>query len=195
MKRRRRLERRGRPRKAIAKRRATTTAGRRPEIDKGSDELRQRKLRATTQDNVEINGMGVLFGRGLIDAQQYDVLTTVTMWLERLMRGWGGLGGVTGLWYSIVGAATPTPGYIRPVNDVTSGLADGARRQLLRALQRLDGSRALIVALCEGQAPPIVLRAVEDRLTPPDKVELERLRTGLDALAGRRSATRSDHGR
>jgi hypothetical protein len=31
-----------------------------------------------------------------------------------------------------------------------------------------------------------VLRAIEDRLTRADKVELECLRTGLDHLAGRR---------
>jgi hypothetical protein len=141
--------------------------------------------RATTRPDLEVNAVGALYGRGHLDAQQYDVLSTVTLWLERLARGWAGVGGVTGLWYSIVGAATPA-GYIRPMNDVTSGLADGARRQLVKALQRLDGSRALIVALCEGHTPPLVLHVLEGKITPADEAELTKLRLGLDHLAGRR---------
>jgi hypothetical protein len=73
----------------------------------------------------------------------------------------------------------------RPQNTTAAGLADSARHQLARALQRLDGSRALVIALAENHAPPIVLRAIEDRLTYSDRVELERLRQGLDHLAGR----------
>jgi hypothetical protein len=188
--RRRRLDRRGRPRKANARHRQTTVAGRRAPDDYGSDELRGRKLRATTRPDVEISAVGVLFGRGLIDAEQYDTLGTIVMWLERLARAWAGLGGVTGLWYSIIGAATPAPGYVRLTNDAASGLADGARRQLVKALQRLDGSRALIVALCEGQVPPLVLHVLEGRITPADQVELVRLCAGLDHLAGRRPAAR-----
>jgi hypothetical protein len=109
----------------------------------------------------------------------------IVLWLERLARGWGGLGGVTGLWYSITGAAVPTA-FFRPTNDTSSGLADGARRALGRALRQLDGSRALIVALAENEVPPLVLRVLDGKLTPADQVELDRLRTGLDHLAGRR---------
>jgi hypothetical protein len=169
----------------MAKRRATTLAGRRPELDTGTQELRARKLRATTKSNLEISGAGVLLGRDLIDIDQYNVLTMVTMWLERLARGWGGTGGCHGLWLTIVGALVPTAS-VQPQNATVAGLADGARRQLERALRRLDGSRDLVIALAEGQAPPIVLRAIKDRLTRADKVELVRLRDGLDHLAGRR---------
>jgi hypothetical protein len=182
--RRRRLERRGRPRKANARSRATTLAGRRAPDDLGTTELRHRKIRATTRSDIEVNGAGALYGRGHLDAQQYDTLGTILLWLERLARGWAGTGGCHALWMSITGALVPT-GFVRPENATASGLADGARRQLERALRRLDGSRELVVALAEGRAPPIVLHAIEDQLTRTDKVELERLRQSLDHLAGR----------
>jgi hypothetical protein len=189
--RRRRLERRGRPRKENARRRATTLAGRRAPDDLGTEQLRRRKVRATSRPDLEISGAGVLLGRDLIDIEQYTVLMTVPMWLERLMRGWGGLGGVTGLWHSITGAAVPT-GFVRPPNDVSSGLADGARRQLVRALRQLDGSRSLVVALAENEIPPLVLHVLDGQITPTDQVGLDRLRWGLDALAGRRTRQARD---
>jgi hypothetical protein len=166
-------------------------AGRRAPDDLGTTELRSRKVRATTRDNLEINGAAVLFGRGHLDAQQYDVLATITLWLQRLERAWGGLGGCHGLWLSIVGALTPT-GSVRPVDSTTSGLADGARRQLERALRRLDGSRSLVIALAEGQIPDLVLHVLDGELTGADHVELERLRQGLNHLAGRRTRQARD---
>jgi hypothetical protein len=141
----------------------------------------------TTRPDVEINGAGVLYGRGQITAQQYDTLGLIVLWLQRLARSWGGLGGCEGLWMSIIGAMVPT-GFVRPPDSAASGLADGARRQLLRALSRLDGSRNLVIALAENRAPPVVLRAIEDRLTRADKIALERLRQSLDDLGGHRHA-------
>jgi hypothetical protein len=184
-KKRRKFERRGRPRKANARYRATTLAERAPPPDPGTPQLRRLKLRATTRTDVEINGSGVLFGRGHLDAAQYDVLSTVTMWLSRLARGWGGTGGVGGLWAVIIGAAVPT-GFVRPQNVIAAGIADGARRQLERALTRLDGSRDLVVSLAEGHTPPIVLHAIQDRFTGADEIELDKLRSALDALGGGR---------
>jgi hypothetical protein len=116
---------------------------------------------------------------------KYDTLATVVLWLERLARGWGGTGGCHALWLTIVGALVPTA-FVRPQNATVAGLADSARRALERALRRLDGSRELVIALAEGQAPPIVLRAIENRLNRTDEAELGRLRDGLDYLAGRR---------
>jgi hypothetical protein len=185
---RRRIERRGRPRQANARRQATTLASRRAPDHLGTTELRRRKIRATTRPDVEVNGAGMLYGRGHLDAQQYDTLGMVMLWLQRLARAWGGLGGCRALWLSIAGALVPT-GYIRVQSATMEGLSDGARRALMAAVRRLDGSRDLVVGLAEGQVPPLVLRAIEDRLTTPDKIELERLRQGLDALAGRRGAT------
>ena len=69
--------------------------------------------------------------------------------------------------------------------DVPPG-ADDARYRLASALQRLDGSRALVTEIAEGRIPPLVLRAVERCLTREDEVDLTRLRAGLDRLTGRR---------
>jgi hypothetical protein len=107
------------------------------------------------------------------------------LWLERLACGWAGFGGVTGLWYSITGAAVPT-GFVRPHNETASGLADGARRQLARPLQQLDGSRSLVVALAEGRVPDLVLHILDGKITPEDEAELVRLRHGLDQISGPR---------
>src|SRR5215469_13735145 len=43
--------------------------------------------------------------------------------------------------------------------------ADAARTRLAR----LDGSRDLVIALAEGRVPPLVIHAVENRLTADDE--------------------------
>jgi hypothetical protein len=183
---RRRLERRGRPRKANAKRRtATTAAARVPALDQGTAELRRRKMQATTRPDLEVNGAAVLFGHEHLDRAQYDTLGMVTELLQRVARGWGALGGVTGLWYAILSAAVPT-GFARPENAIASGLADSARRRLVRLCRELDGSRALVLDLAEGRVPPVVFHVLERRLDHDDVEALDRLRTGLDHIAARR---------
>jgi hypothetical protein len=98
---RRQLARRGRPRKIGAKRRATTVAGRSSEPDKGTRELRRRKRRATTREDLEISPIAVLFGRGLLDSTQYDTLALVADWLRRLAWNLGPkTHAVAGLWPS-----------------------------------------------------------------------------------------------
>jgi hypothetical protein len=156
----RRRDRRGRPRKAdkVAKRRATTTARRAPEVDLGSARLRARKRAVTGREDLELNGAAVLFGHGHIDREQYDTLAEIRRWLEAMARAWGGLGGVTGLWYAITGAAVPT-GFARRQDAGLAGLADGARRRLQRICRGLDGSRDLVIELAEGKVPVIVVHA------------------------------------
>jgi hypothetical protein len=68
---------RGRPKLANAKRRATTLAGRRPEADHGTDQLRYRKLRAANgsaamPELVDIGG--ILAAHNLLDDQELAVL-------------------------------------------------------------------------------------------------------------------------
>ena len=70
-------------------------------------------------------------------------------------------------------------------------MADYARDRLARACRHLDGSRALVIALAEGAAPPIVRRVVEHRMTPADSETLENLRQGLDRIARRRTRRES----
>jgi hypothetical protein len=93
--RRRRLERRTRPRKANARYRKTTLAGRRgePVIDHGTVELRDRKRRLTRREDLELTGAAVLFAHEHLDRQQFDTLGVVTDWLRRIARAWGGRGG------------------------------------------------------------------------------------------------------
>ena len=82
------------------------------------------------------------------------------------------------LWSAII-AAGARLGSTAPTTPAGS---DSARRWLERALARLDGSKDLVLDLCEGRVPPVVLRVVEDAVTPRDRVALERLRSDLDRL-------------
>jgi hypothetical protein len=65
-------------------------------------------------------------------------------------------------------------------------LADVAQRRLSRMLERLDGSRALIIALAEDRPVPLVEHAFAGRLDAADHAALEQLKAGLDNLAGKR---------
>jgi hypothetical protein len=181
----RRKARRGRPRKpdALSKRRATTTAGRRPEVDTGSALLRARKRAVTGREDLELDGASVLLGHDLLDRQQYDTLGVVTEMLQRVTRAWGGRdGNLNGLWEAITGALTGTSFAPNPVGDGGWSLADGARRRLQRMCRRLDGSKDLVLDLATGGIPEIVMRVIDRRLTVADAAALERLRKGLDAI-------------
>jgi hypothetical protein len=189
--RRRRIERRGRPRKANARHRAKTAAARRAPEDLGTNELRRRKILATTRVDLPIDGAAVLYGHAHIDRTQFDTLGMVTEWLRHTARAWGGKdGSVQGLWLALLGAAISTP--LGGRVTVTAPGADEVRYRLTRALRRLDGSRNLVVSLAEGRIPPLVVRAVECCLSSEDEIELDRLRAGLDRIAGRRDVTRRD---
>jgi hypothetical protein len=180
----RRRDRRGRPRQANARRRATTVAGRAPPPDLGTALLRARKRAATGREDLEINSAAVLFGHDHLDRAQYDTLGRITELLQRATRAWGGRdGNVTGLWEAITGALTST-GFVPnpPVGEGGWSLADGARRRLEQVCRRLDGSRALVIELAEGRIPEIVVHVIERRLTVADAAALERLRQGLDDI-------------
>jgi hypothetical protein len=162
-----------------------------PPPDSGTAQLRARKRAVTLREDLEINGAAVLFGHELIDRQQFDTLAEITLRLETMARAWGGLGGVTGLWYAITGAVVPT-GFVRREDARLAGLADQARRRLVRVCERLDGSRDLVIELAEGRTPDIVVRVLNRSLTVADAVALESLRRSLDDLGGeRRNRVRS----
>jgi hypothetical protein len=143
------------PPQAGAKRRKTTAAGRRGEPDKGSPELLRKKRTATTCDDLEISPIAALYGRGLIDATQYDLLGTIVELLRRLARNLGPQpDAVTGLWLALTGAAIGRSTVTVPA--AVDPAADQARRTLARTLRQLDDSRGLVVALAEGRIPPVV---------------------------------------
>jgi hypothetical protein len=99
-------------------------------------------------------------------------------WLGLIARAWGGSqGSVAGLWGGIL--ATLSRG--RTVGVVPDG-ADAARLRLAKALGRLNGSRALVIALAEGRVPPLVVHVLDGALTARDQDELARLRDGLDRM-------------
>jgi hypothetical protein len=177
-------KRRGRKYNPNSKRNQTTRAGRRGEVDEGSPLLIQKKVRLTGRGDCELDGSGVLFGRGLIDRQQYDELGLVTLLLRRVAAAMGRGTSVAGLWSAIIAAASWS-GYTLPL------LGDmNARRTLERMCGCLNGSRALVIDLAEGRLPPIVLRAATQRLLPEDATALEELRAGLDDLAAPRRSPR-----
>jgi hypothetical protein len=183
-------KRRGRPRLANAKRRMRTRIGRatgQDPIDNGSPQLVQRKVRATNRGDLELSGIGVLYGHREIDGEQYETLTAVSLWVMRQNRAWGARdGSCEGLWRNILAAASRAGFTPNPTNDTASGPADTARRQLLRLRSRLNGSFDLVMTLTSGAVPELVLRLIEGTTTVADKVELERLRQSLDRLAGKR---------
>jgi hypothetical protein len=111
------------------------------------------------------------------------MLAEITLWLETMARAWVGLGGVTGLWYAITGAAVPT-GFVRREDAGLAGLADQARQRLKRIC--LDGSKELVISLAEGKVPDLVLHVIERALTAADAVALERQRHNLDDIGGER---------
>lgn len=140
-----------------------------------------RKLRATGRTDIEVTSAGVLLGHNCIDRHQYDTLGTVTAWLQSLAYNLGPKGvGVDHLWNAITGSMIGTGGVVMPIS-VRDGV-DRARSVLGRILQRLDGSRALVVALAEDRIPPLVIHVLDRQVTPDDEATLTRLRDALDQV-------------
>ena len=169
--------RRGRPRKANARRRATTVAGRQAAPDKGTRELRRKKRLATGREDLEIDGAAVLFAHGHLDRAEYDAIGLITGWLRLSTRAWGGRdGSCGGLWDAILGAATGASG--ARIVVVPRG-AERAWRRFAGLLQRLNGSCDLVLDLAEGRIPPLCLRALEGGFTIDDRAQLAGLRSAL----------------
>jgi hypothetical protein len=165
-----------------AKRRFTSRFGRKygyEPADLGSEQLRQKKLALTSRVDTEMTAAGVLYGHGCLDNAQYTKLGWVTQLLQRIARSFGRGASPAGVWAAIIAAASRTaPGMPDIVGDF------GARHALERTLQRLDGSRNLVLELAaEDTLPPICMRAAERRLTPRDLIQLELLRKGLDDIS------------
>jgi hypothetical protein len=101
-----RRRRAGRPRKANAKHRATTTAGRAPDRDLGSPELVYRKARAAngaaaTVELVDV--AGILCARGLIEPDELGLLRQLAAWLRQLARAYGlSQASPAGLWAQLL---------------------------------------------------------------------------------------------
>jgi hypothetical protein len=92
----------GRPRKANAKRRATTTAGRAPFLDLGSPELVIRKARVAngSGEAVElVDVVGILNAHDLLDTELTLIARLLASWLRMVQRAFGlPAGSPAGLW-------------------------------------------------------------------------------------------------
>jgi hypothetical protein len=171
----------GRPVDPHARRRQTTRAGRRGEVDRGSERLRAKKRQLTSREDVEMTGPGILYGRGHLDNLQYTKLGVITQLLRNVQTAMGkGSLSVAGIWAALIDRSHTRVTSLPLLGD------RGARQQLSRVCRCLDGCRGLIIELAEETTvPPIVMRALEHRLGPRDLVMLEMLRQGLDAITVR----------
>jgi hypothetical protein len=169
---------RGRRYNPHARRHQTTRAGRRGEVDRGSERLRQRKRLLTGREDVEMTAAGALYGHGHLDNAQYTKLGVITAMLRNVQVAMGkGSLSVAGIWSALIDRSHTRITALPLLGD------HGARQQLSQVCCRLDGCRSLVIALAEERSvPPIVIRAVEHYLSPRDLVMLEMLRQGLDAI-------------
>lgn len=90
--------RRGRPKKANARRRATTLAGRRAPDDLRSPELIKRKARATNGSPVAIeliDTAGILLAHGLIEDTELATLRMLANWLHQCQISPATSGGIS----------------------------------------------------------------------------------------------------
>jgi hypothetical protein len=124
-----RRERRGRPQKANAKRRQTTTGARAPPIDRGTAELRRRRVQVTGQPELPDDLLGALYGRGVVDLEAYTAGREFAA-LVRLVRLGLGLteGSAAGTWRTILAATSRG----QPIFDFGYPGAERARRALTR---------------------------------------------------------------
>jgi hypothetical protein len=174
---------RGRPRKANAKRRHTTRVGRKygvDGLDQGTAELRRKKrVVGRGREDLELHPASVLFGREHIDRPQFDALNLISDTLRRSHTAVPSVN-ISGLWSAIAAMASRVA-YRGPSNDAL-GLAAANLRRLGWMLRQVDGSKALIIEICEGRCPAIVARVHADALTAEDRVTLETLRRNLDSV-------------
>jgi hypothetical protein len=178
---------RGRPRKAQAKRRATTTAERRPLADHGSPELQRRKLTVANGSPVPVELVdisGILLAHSLITPEEMVVLRLLADWLRQLRRGLGlSQASPGGLWAAITSrtaigsAAMPAP--------------FGGDRALFRLIEL----HAHFDALGRPELLALVMRVAAAETAPANARTLDLVREGLRIIGdlirrGRRGRAR-----
>jgi hypothetical protein len=166
-----RRDRRGRPRKANAKRRATTLAGREPAPDHGTEELRRHKLAATGSIDLPADVLGALHGRGILDREEYAAGLEFAALVALVRRALGlNEASAAGTWRNILSA---TPGGHAALDADYPG-AERARRALARFRRALGASLWRAIADAVDNLWP--RHDVEDRIAD--------LRRALQYLGG-----------
>lgn len=188
MTRRRSGRRRGRPRQHHARWRETTRAGRRGEVDSGSELLRiKRRLLTGSEDFTCDHPLGVLRGRGVIDQRQYNVGMDVAAVVE-IAASLLGLrdASAQGVWAAIVAGGIS----VAATGERYSPAAERARHTLARICRVIGENRTaqLTLAVCGGEWRPggreFIVKVMAQRGLERDDVdEIERLRRGLERVA------------
>jgi hypothetical protein len=174
--------RRGRPRKANPKRHFTTRFGRKNGhdlVDHGTGELRARKLRMTQRLDLELTPLGVLYGRGLLDADELIALRLVETWLlrSRRSRSLRTHPSCNQLWTALLSGQ----GGVRGWPDFSR---DPARRSLGDAAWwRLTGLHDHFAKYGARDRFALVCRVAAGEGGPADQAELAALKAGL-AMVG-----------
>jgi hypothetical protein len=170
----RRRDRRGRPKKASAKRRATTLAGRAPFLDLGTDELIKRKARVAngSAEAVELRDVpGILAAHDLITAEELTQLRELGVWLRALARAYRiGQASPGGLWDALTSGAGFTGWFAPPATDGSKSPADRAAVRLAELFQHFAELRVQLA---------LVLRVASAEGCPADTAALAELRAGL----------------
>jgi hypothetical protein len=167
---------RGRPRKAQAKRRATTSAARRPITDLGSPELRIRKIHVANGATAPvelIDVIGVLAANELIIEEELVALRLVADWLARAAFAFGlPQASPSGLWKTLIAQAGRTggwwPGQERPGGD--------------RAMFRLGELFDYFTATDQLELLRLIIRIASSEAHPENVHQLARLRYGVQIL-------------
>jgi hypothetical protein len=168
--------RRGRPRKAIAKRRATTLAGRRPEVDRGSPELVVRKIAVANGSTVPVelvDVIGILVANELIVDEEVVALRLLSDWLRQAAVAFGlPQASPGGLWATLVAQAGRTGGWWagqeRPGGD--------------RAMFRLGELFDYFGATDQLELLRFLIRVVGNEAPPENAHQLARLRYGAQII-------------
>jgi hypothetical protein len=160
--------RRGRPKKADAKRRATTRAARAPRIDHGTDELRALRQRLNGRSDLSADPLSWLFAHERIDRRCYDAGRRYQALTETVWRAWGLQQGSVADLYRRMGAGTIADiGTITPTGNGGIGSADVARATLAAMNAELGDRFDLVRAVVIEGAWPAWLRRIVLRMTEP----------------------------
>jgi hypothetical protein len=191
----RRRDRRGRPRQANAKRRATTLAERRSPDDLGSPELVRRKARVAngSAEAVELRDVpGILCAHHLIEPDELLILRLLASWLRqvgtafRLKDNSAG-----GLWAAILSGHHGSPIWGMPIGS--GDLSNIGNR----AMFRLGQLHALFTGPQRALLLSRIMAVAAGETWPKDHKELKELRRGFAEIGelqrrGRRRKGRPD---
>ena len=180
---------RGRPRLATARRRATTCAGRLSPEDLGSPELIKRKARVANGSAVPVelvDTAGILLAHHLIETEELLILRLVASWLHQVRVAFGlPAGSPGGLWAAIT-TGQRGGGWAATLSATSKGGGD-------RALFRLAELYAHFAGLAQLDRLALVMRIAAGETAPANRRTLGELCTGLQVVANLQRHGRARH--